>query len=371
MNTVLNEEQILFRDSILKVLSQSHPIGRPMGKPEIQRQADAALWPQAAELGWLNYAMPERLGGLGGTRSDLAIIAEAFGRHLVISPFAAVMGFGASALASANAADATLRNIGAGKLEAIPLLNGTIGRDWPEVLISRQAGANKLTVDGRFRAVPFGAPAGSLLVAARATPDHAPELHLIARDAPGVRVKGYSLMDGSAAADVDLEGVALASATRIPGAGAFALGLDAAAALAAAELSGAMWTLHQMTLDYLKTRRQFGVVLSTLQVLQHRLVDMYVLCQTAEAAMLEAVSAIEGEDAETRALRVSRGCAHVFAAARKVGEEAIQLHGGIAMTADYAVGSYVKRITVLRTQFGDERWHRARVRDLTRAGVAA
>ncbi|MFO1171616.1 MAG: acyl-CoA dehydrogenase family protein [Hyphomicrobiaceae bacterium] len=371
MNTVLTEEQTLFRDSILKVLSQSHPIGRPMGKPEIQRQADAALWPQAADLGWLRFAMPERLDGLGGTRSDLAIIAEAFGRHLVISPFAAVLGFGACALAHANAADATLRDIGEGKLAALPLLTGTIGRDWPEVLISRQAGAQKLTVDGRFRAVPYGASAESLLVAARATPDHAPELYLIRRDTPGVSLKGYRLMDGSEAADADLQGVALTSDARIPGTGTFALGLDTAAALAAAELSGAMWTLHQMTLDYLKTRRQFGVVLSTLQVLQHRLVDMYVLCQTAEAAMLEAVSAIEGEDANTRALRVSRGCAHVFAAARKVGEEAIQLHGGIAMTADYAVGSYVKRITVLRTQYGDERWHRARVRDLTRAGIVA
>ena len=112
MNTVLTEEQTLFRDSILKVLSQSHPIGRPMGKPEVQRQADAALWPQAAELGWLRYAMPERLDGLGGTRSDLSIIAEALGRHLVISPFAATLGFGACALAHANAADLTLSAIG-------------------------------------------------------------------------------------------------------------------------------------------------------------------------------------------------------------------------------------------------------------------
>jgi alkylation response protein AidB-like acyl-CoA dehydrogenase len=369
MITLLAEEQTLFRDSIVKVLSQSHPIGRPMGKSEVQRTADSAAWRSAAELGWLRFAMPERLDGLGGTRSDLAIVTEALGRHMVLSPFTATLGIAASALTHANTADPTVRDIGEGKLAAIPVLNGTVGRAWPEVLISRQADAQKLVVDGRFRAVPYAASAASLLVAVRSASDHGPELYLIGRDAPGVRVAGYTLMDGSPAADVDLEGVSLLPDARAAGPEALALGLDTAAALAAAELVGAMWTLQKLTLDYLKTRKQFGVVLSTLQVLQHRLVDMYVLCQTAEAAMLEAVSAIEEEAPDIRALRVSRGCAHVFQAARKVAEEAIHLHGGIAMTADYAVGSYVKRITVLRTQYGDESYHRARVRSLARAGI--
>lgn len=372
MITVLNEEQTLFRDSVLKVLAQSHPIGRPMGRrTDVQRQADASAWRSAADLGWLRFAMPERLDGLGGTRSDLAIVADAFGRHMVLSPFAATHGFAATALMHWDAADAALGALGEGTLAALPLLNGTVGRTWPEVLIARQVGAHKLVVDGRFRAVPFAASAESLLIATRQAPDHGPELYLVPRDTAGIRVTGHTLMDGSEAADVDLEGVALPAEARIPATGAFALGIDTAAALAAAELVGAMWTLQDMTLGYLKTRKQFGVVLSTLQVLQHRLVDMYVLCQTAEAAMLEAVSAVENEAADTRALRVSRGCAHVFQAARKVAEEAIHLHGGIAMTAEYAVGSYVKRISVLRTQYGDESWHRARVRALARAGVVA
>ena len=138
--------------------------------------------------------------------------------------------------------------------------------------------------------------------------------------------------------------------------------IDTAALLAAAEMVGAMWTLEGLTVEYLKTRKQFGATLGSFQALQHRMVDMYVACQTAESALLDAAVALDGEHAAPRARRVSRARLHIDRAARKVAQEAIQIHGGIGMTADYPAGAYFKRIEVLRTAFGGEVWHRERAR---------
>lgn len=361
MSFDLDDEQRLLRESVLKVLAETHPIGGPVSTAAAQ--SVPGFWRQAAELGWLKLALPETAGGLGAAWSDLVLISEALGRHNVVSPFAAVVGFSARALASGDQPKRLLQDLGDGRALVVPALVGDVPGRWPAHANLDPGAAGSMKFSGRFRVVPHAEDAQHFIVLGDSD-ERKSRAYLVPRNQPGVALRPYPLMDGSPAADLTLED-ALAEPTRV-GQDNHDSALDTATVLALAEIVGAMWTLQQLTLDYLKMRRQFGVTLSSLQALQHRLVDMYIHCQTAEAAMLDAAAVVDGSDTAARSLRVSRAAAHVLRAGREVAEEAIQLHGGIAMTADYAVGRYVKRITVLRTSFGDERWHRERVRLLSR-----
>ncbi|MBL9033588.1 MAG: pimeloyl-CoA dehydrogenase small subunit, partial [Rhodospirillaceae bacterium] len=140
--------------------------------------------------------------------------------------------------------------------------------------------------------------------------------------------------------------------------------LDAGAAALCAEAVGAMWTLHDLTLDYLKVRKQFGATLGSFQALQHRMVDIYMKCQLAQSATMAAVAALDSGDARMRGRAVSAAKALVGRTARQVGEDAVQLHGGIAMTDEYAAGHYFKRLAMIRLTFGDEEFHLDRYRSL-------
>jgi alkylation response protein AidB-like acyl-CoA dehydrogenase len=133
--------------------------------------------------------------------------------------------------------------------------------------------------------------------------------------------------------------------------------LDAGAAALCAEAVGAMWTLHDMTLDYIKMRKQFGATIGSFQAIQHRMVNMYMKCQLAQSMALAGMAALDRGDTASRRRAVSAAKVQVGRAARHVGEDAIQLHGGIAMTDEYAAGHYFKRLTMIRLMFGDEEYH--------------
>lgn len=372
MNIQLSEEQRLLRDSVLKLLADTHPSSRNLGRAPMQPQELARFWRQAAELGWLGLSVPAEAGGLGADWSDLLLIGEALGRHLVRSPFAHCIGFSGRAIAVGAREDrrtAHLSDIASGAAVAVPAVH-----EPPEPLnpmacrtVARKT-AGGYAISGHKAAVSFGDTADLLLVSAAVDGEPGPSLFLVDAKAPGVRRQAYATMDGAGAADIHFDAVTVAAADRLAGnEDPFAAAIDTAALLAAAEMVGAMWTLETLTLDYLKTRKQFGATLGSFQALQHRMVDMYVACQTAESALLDAAATLDGEDAAVRAQRISRARLHIDRAARKVAQEAIQLHGGIGMTAEYPAGAYFKRIEVLRTSFGGETWHRARCRRLSRS----
>jgi len=368
MNIQLAEEQRLLRDSVLKALAASHPIGRAMGRAPVAPAEVEGFWSQAAELGWLGLALPEDAGGLGGAWSDLLLIAEALGRHFVRSPFAATIGFAGRAIAAcAQGREEILAGIAAGEIVAVPALHEH--EDIFDVQACRASArrvGSGFVVDGRKTAVGFGDRADLLLVSAAV--DGEPSLFLVDATAPGVRREAYTATDGTGAADIRFDGVGLDGDARLAGnTDIFGAALDTASMLAAAEMVGAMWTLQGLTLEYLKTRRQFGSTLGSFQALQHRLVDMYVRCQTAESALLDAAAALDGDDAEARSVAVARARLHIDRAAREVAQDSIQLHGGIGMTADYAAGAYFKRIEMLRASFGTPTWQRARHRALAPA----
>jgi alkylation response protein AidB-like acyl-CoA dehydrogenase len=228
-----------------------------------------------------------------------------------------------------------------------------------------RAGADYV-IEGRKVAVLFGHLADHLLVSARTA--QGISLFLVPRATSGVAIESYRLHDDGWAADITFDSVRVPAGNIVgeDGGGLPILegALDAGAAALCAEAVGILWTMHDMTLDYIKVRKQFGATLSSFQALQHRMVNMYMKCQLAQSIAMSAVSALDGGDAVARGRAVSAAKAQVGRAARQVGEDAIQLHGGIAMTDEYAVGHYFKRLTMIRLTFGDEEFHLRRYRAL-------
>ncbi|HEV8390868.1 MAG TPA: acyl-CoA dehydrogenase family protein, partial [Dongiaceae bacterium] len=199
---------------------------------------------------------------------------------------------------------------------------------------------------------------------------HGISLFLVPMGAPGLTVSAYRTHDDGWAADLRFDQVHVGADALIgpadAGLGTLEAALDTGAAVICAEAVGAMWRLHDMTLDYIKVRKQFGAAIGSFQAIQHRMVNMYMKCQLAQSMALAAMAALESDDPLTRSRAVSAAKVQVGRAARHVGEEAIQLHGGIAMTDEYAAGHYFKRLTMIRLMFGDEEYHLRRYRSLER-----
>jgi alkylation response protein AidB-like acyl-CoA dehydrogenase len=221
-------------------------------------------------------------------------------------------------------------------------------------------------IDGRKSAVLFGNLADHLLVSARTA--HGVSLFLVPKTTAGLNMDAYRTHDDGWAADITFDKVRVPGGNLVGGDGKglpiLDAALDAGAAALCAEAVGIMWRMHDMTLDYIKVRKQFGATLSSCQALQHRMVNLYMKCQLAQSIAMAAIAALDSTDATTRGRAVSAAKAQIGRTARQVGEDSIQLHGGIAMTDEYAVGHYFKRLTMIRLTFGDEEFHLKRYRML-------
>ena len=232
-------------------------------------------------------------------------------------------------------------------------------------------------IDGAKAVVINGDSADKLVVSARTEGDVDSEdgiaLFLVDANAVGVTRRGYGTVDGGRAAEIALDGVTVSKEALIgaPGQGFAVIEETLARGIAAlaAEAFGAMEVSRDLTLDYLKTRRQFGRAIGDFQALQHRMVDMTLEIEQARSAILLAVSTLEA-DRVTRELNVSAAKNLIGRVARLVAEESIQLHGGIAMTWEYALGHYAKRLTMIDHQLGDTDYHLARYIALSQQAAA-
>ena len=377
MLPVLTEEQRLLKESLERFRQQDCAFEKRGGLLAKLGTANDPVWTQFAELGWLAATLPEEHGGLGGSHADLALLMEQFGRGLVTSPFvpAIVLGGTILRLAGSEAQKSVLLlrlAEGTTKL-ALAYLEPPAQPD-PAVAATRaRREGDGFVVTGEKLAVLYGNVADHLLVSARTsgpTDDrHGISLFLVPADAPGLRIDAYRTHDDGWAADLRFDQVRVAADALVgPMDSAFAAleaALDAGAAAICAEAVGAMWTLHDMTLDYIKVRRQFGAAIGSFQAIQHRMVNMYMKCQLAQSMALAGMAALNSSDPIVRSRAVSAAKVQVGRAARHVGEEAIQLHGGIAMTDEYAAGHYFKRLTMIRLMFGDEEYHLRRYRALS------
>lgn len=372
----LTDEQRLLRESLERFRQQDYTFERRRAHLAQLESGDDPIWTMMAELGWLAATLPEDHGGLGGDAIDLAIMMEQFGRALLAGPFVPSVVLAATALriaGSENQKAAILPAVAEGRAKlALAYLES--GRHAPaEVAATARRNGADYVIDGHKVAALSGNLADHLLISARtnggAADPSGVSLFLLPHNVNGLSIAHYRTHDGGWAADLRMQQVKVDADALVGAEGhglaALEAALDAGIVALCAEAVGATWALHDMTLDYIKVRKQFGATLGSFQALQHRMVNMYMKCQLAQSMAMAAAAAFEKGDARTRGRAASAAKVQIGRAARQVGEEALQLHGGIAMTDEYAAGHYFKRLAMIRLTFGDEDFHLERYRKLS------
>ena len=348
-------EQIILRDSAEKFLAERYDYRT------FQRIADKAgwspeLWAEFAALGWLGLPFSVDDGGSGGGAVELAILMEAFGRHLVIEPYLATVVLGGGLVASLGSA-AERRAILPAVMEGKCRL--AFAHDDRGAPARAQRRSDGYLVQGDKKVVLGGPMADTLLVSAELASGKT-GVFVLPNDTRGLTVRSLRMVDGSRAADVALADVTVPSSALLgsneDAGDAVEAVLQRAIAALSADAAGAIATMVKTTVDYLKTRVQFGQPLAKFQALQHRLVAIKIREEEARAAALFATLSLDGA-ADVRARAISGAKAKIGRCARTVHQEAIQLHGAIGTTNELALGGYAKRLIAYEILFGSTREH--------------
>lgn len=372
MNFDLTPEQKLLESTAASFVKKESPLVRLRALREDATGWSKDTWRKMAELGWLGLPFPESAGGFDGSFVDVAIILEQIGTMLVPEPYVA-------SVLCAGTAVARLGN--AEQLERIlaPLINGDTSlafahaergnrfdTTWVETTATRDG--EDYVLKGEKVFVVNGHAADVIIVSARTSGnvDEAKGISLFAvpRDVVLSSLKTANTLDGQKAAMISLNGVRVSASDRLGDEGEAAAVidevLDIGAAAACAEGLGVMRTALAMTVDYLKTREQFGVKIGTFQALQHRTVDMFIRTELARGTSILANLSLTNPDAVERRQAVSAAKVELALCGRFVTQQAIQLHGGIGITDEHDIGLYFKRMHALNTLFGDEDFHLGR-----------
>lgn len=367
MNFDYTDEQNMLRDSIAKWASAEYDFDKRRAA-----LADEAAWKKNwatfAELGLLAAALPEEFGGLGGGPLDVSVIAEEFGKALVVEPFVPTVVIAAGAVARTGSAaqkQEHLNAIAAGE-RVVAFAQAEPKSRWSlhDIATSAKKDGAGYVLNGH-KAVVIGAPqADHLLVSARTAGSQREakgvSLFLAPKNAKGISTRDFPTMDGSRAAEVYFENVAL-GAEHLVGPADAALPVierivDEANAAFAHEAVGCMRMMTSLTQEYAKTRKQFGRAIAEFQVLQHRLVDMFMATEESVSMALLATLKLDASEAE-RTKAVSASKVSIGRAARFVGQAAVQTHGGMGVTDEMRVGHYFKRTTMLDSTFGNVDHH--------------
>jgi alkylation response protein AidB-like acyl-CoA dehydrogenase len=327
-------------------------------------------WRDYADLGWLGVALPEEAGGSGGGATELSILMAAAGRHIALEPLLGTVVLGARAIEIAGTARQSavlLPEIARGKLQlAFCHAEPDAGYALDFVQTVARPDSDGFTIQGA-KSFALGAHAADMLVvsARLKSADGPVGLFLVPRDSRGLSVNVGRSFDGRLGGASRLANVHVSADNQLGDAEMDLLPLiedlvDRGAIAVCAEACGAMAAATQMTIDYLKVREQFGQSLSKFQVLQHRLVDMSLACEEARAMVHAALDALdEGLPDAPRAVWQAKVV--TAQSARYVGAQSLQLHGGIGMTDDMAIGHFYKRLCVCEAQFGDADWYLTRL----------
>lgn len=329
----------------------------------------AEMWAQMAELGLIGALFSEEAGGFGGAGFDIAVIFEELGKGLVVEPFLPNLLAGTILASGVESIGGIIEEvIGGATLLALAHGEPASRYDLDHVETTATKSGDGWTINGRKAVVMGGDTANQLVVSAKADGEDGFSMFLVAADADGVHRRGYKTVDGYRAAEITLDGVSVGSEALIGdlGQGSKLVGDAVAKATLAvsAEALGAIDMAVDMTLEYLKTRKQFGVPIGKFQALQHRMADMMTEREQIRSAVINAAGHLETED---RDWHISALKNLVGRSGRMIAEECIQMHGGIAMTWEYAVGHYAKRIVMIDHLFGDEDHHMERIIRLGRA----
>ena len=367
MDFELSEERRILRDTAARFIRDTYPIETRHEIAGSEEGFSRKVWSDFAELGLIGALLPAEAGGFGGSGEDIAVVMEELGRGLVVEPFlaTAVLSGGLLAELGGDAQKASLEEVIAGT-RLLTFAHGEPESRYglSEVRTQAEREARGWRLSGRKAVVINGDTADSLIVSARVSGAPADEdglaLFLVDPRAEGVSRRGYGTVEGGHAAEIDLDGVAVDEDALLGQAGAAFPAIERAigrGVLAlSAEALGIMEVCRDMTLDYLRTREQFGVPLGRFQALQHRVVDMCLEIEQARSAVMLAAGKLEAPRPEReRALSAAKNL--IGRVGRLVAEESIQLHGGIAMTWDYALPHYAKRLIMIDHQLGDADHH--------------
>ena len=372
MNFEYSDEQRALHESLTRWLDRHYTFAQRRERLRASAAADDAVWATFAEMGLLALPLPEAHGGLGGNSVDVAGVMACLGAKLVLEPYLPTV-LTAQLVADAGTPaqrDRWLPEVAQGRLQ-LAWAHGEADSRYARTRVSTtaQRDGEGWRLDGH-KAVVVGAPqAGALVVTARVSGaiDAGAGLALFVVDAkaPGVVLRSYRNHDGQHAADVALHEVRVAEAQCLGAAGdalaAIEHALDRGAAAVCAEALGVMRAMNDSTHEYLKTRKQFGVAIGSFQALQHRMADMVVATEQANSMALMAAAKADSSDAVERAHVVSAAKAYVGQQARFVGQQAIQLHGGMGITDEMVVSHLFKRLTLIESSFGDSDHHFERV----------
>jgi pimeloyl-CoA dehydrogenase small subunit len=372
MDFDLNDDQRLLKDSVDRLIADKYDFE---SRKKLAKSADGwsrEMWAQFAELGLLGLPFAEEHGGFGGGAEETMIVMEAFGRGLVLEPYLATVvlcGGLIRRVATAAQQAEILPRVAAGELLLAFAQQERSSRfNLADVQTKAVADGAVFRITGEKGVVLHGDCADKLLVTARVSGGRMDRggigLFLVDAADAGVSRRGYPTQDGLRGAEVSFSNAVGVPLGDPEGAmDGIAHAVDEAIAAVCAEAVGLMQCMHEITVDYLKTRKQFGRAIGEFQVLQHRSVDMLVQLEQARSMATFATVMAGESDAGVRGRAISAAKVQIGQSGRHVGQEAVQLHGGIAMTMEYKAGHYFKRMTMLEKLFGDTGHHLRAVAD--------
>ena len=373
MDFDLSEEQRLLKDSVDGLLNDSYDFDSRKKYGAEKGGWSKSVWNKLAEQGLLGLPFSEDDGGFGAGAVETMIVMEALGKALLLEPYLATVVLGGGFIRRGGSAEQKAAYIpgiiDGSKTFAFAQLEKNSRYDLNDVATSAKKKGDGWVIDGEKFVVLNGESADTLVVTARTKGGQRDTagigVFLVPGNAKGVSKKGYPTQDGLHAADITFTGVEVGAEAAIGdpenGLALIERVVDDARIAMCAEAVGAMDESLKSTVEYLKTRTQFGVPIGSFQVLQHRAADMFVAVEQARSMSMYATMAADFDDPKERANAVAAAKVQIGKSAKFVGQHAIQLHGGIGMTMEAKIGHYFKRLTMIENSFGDTDYHLRRV----------
>lgn len=369
MDFTLSEEQQMLVDTLKRFVEKDYDPARRHQLANSEAGFSEENWQLFAELGLLGLMVPEEFDGMSGTASEILLVMEQFGRGLVLEPFLSSAVVCTSLVAdtgSTEQRETILPALVDGSLRlALAALEPEGRFDLWHVATRAQSDNDGFVLDGHKAVVVNGASANRLIVSARTsgntTDSDGISLFLVDAAAPGVSIRNFPGIDGSRTAEIVFEGVRLQADALLGTLGEGFLPLEKAVdrgiAALCAEATGAMTKIIDITVEYLQTRKQFGKAIGSFQALQHRVADMLIATEQARAMTYCAAAGIDNNDRTERRRAISAAKAMIGRSGRFVAQQGIQLHGGMGMTDECAVGHYCKRLNCIDMTWGNEDHH--------------
>lgn len=375
MDFSYSEEQQMLRDSIAKFINQDYDFDTRRKIVESEAGYSKENWKLFAELGWLMVPFKEEDGGLGGTAVDVVGLMEELGKGIVVEPILPTVILGGGLIAEAGNAEqkeALLGSLMEGNLQlAFAFAEPQSRYNLADVTTKAEKVGDGYKINGHKAAVLNGNNADKIIVAVRTSGDQRDQdgisLLIVDADTQGLHKRPYETVDGQQGAEISFKDVTVPAANLLGEEGkalpVIETVIDRAALAVSAEAVGAMEVTYKKTVEYTKTRKQFGVPIAVFQALQHRMAEMFMEHEQAKSIMLMAAMKCDSAGGVDRKA-VSAAKSRIGKAARQVGQEAIQLHGGIGVTEELDVGHYFKRLTAIQFIFGSTDYHTQRFAEL-------